>query len=293
MQFDRCLIECNRESAGVFEHRIGGTMRAFFIFGLLIFLASGCASVDDGKSTDVPQRAAGQNGIEESPEWLSCQKPMGHHLMYRKFVCPVGGEEFKALVLGTHSTYGRYFDLEPASYMDFPVPIPVCPSNGYVMYQSKPDGSHIKAQRKVIKSRAYKALLGKNTSYHLFAYMAEQLGDEKADLFWLHLNSTWEADQCNRDLYPGYVRNMLKHAEIEIARIDPTHEGFWVLHRTIINGYRRIGEFQEARARFDNVLHRFADEIPEDDLAVLQQLLQYIDEKNSDQQKIVWPKKDQ
>ena len=61
----------------------------------------------------------------------------GHHIYEKETECPIGGEKFKALYLGTHSTYGRHLDWEPVSYMRFPVPIPVCPGNGFVITKEK------------------------------------------------------------------------------------------------------------------------------------------------------------
>ena len=40
---------------------------------------------------------------------LSCMRPLGHHLYYKTFICPIGGEKFDSLTLGSHSTYGIYF----------------------------------------------------------------------------------------------------------------------------------------------------------------------------------------
>ena len=82
----------------------------------------------------------------------------GHHVYEEEVKCPVGGEAFKAFYLGTHSTYGRHLDWEPVSYMRFPVPIPVCPSNGFVVAKKDHSKEELQTLKAVVDSKPYKDL---------------------------------------------------------------------------------------------------------------------------------------
>lgn len=223
---------------------------------------------------------------EEEEVALSCQEPSGHHMYMKELTCPLDGEVFESLRLGTHSRYGTYFDLEPVSYMDFPAPVPVCPSNGFVIYKDDLDSAEVTAQQKVIETPDYKKRLGRNTSYHLFAYVAEKMNLEY-DVWWLHLKSTWEADLCRRpDLYSDYVREVIKHTGLALQDLGPEDDMFWVTQRVRINAYRRLGDFEGAKSELDLLLSGHEGEVPERELNFLQQLGALIEAEDKGQKEI-------
>src|SRR5262245_50046091 len=82
----------------------------------------------------------------------------GHHIYEKETECPIGGDKFKARYLGTHSTYGRHLDWELVSYMRFPVPLPDCPSNRFVVAQENYSKEESEKLKKVVDSNSYKHL---------------------------------------------------------------------------------------------------------------------------------------
>ena len=193
---------------------------------------------------------------------LNCVRTEGHHIVMRESVCPIGGEKFQSAVLGTYSTRGVHLDLEPVSYLSFPTPVPVCPSNGFVIHKSDYSESDLKRYAKVISSDAYKKLYAeKHASFYLFSRFLDFAGDENKDRWWLLLKATWEADQCKSDKYVFYARETIEAAKARLSPLKPSDDQYWVLNLIIPNLYRRAGEFDQAQRWLD----AFGDQKPVDE----------------------------
>ena len=180
---------------------------------------------------------------------LNCSKPMGHHVRIKEFKCPIGNESFESLSLGTHSKFGVYLDWKPVSYMDFPVPLPVCPSNGLVMTKENYTATELKTLSAIIMANDYKEIFeNQNSSYYLYAKINEKLQDEAVDQWWLLLNSTWEAYGCkNKSKYTKYALETIQEAEKSLDSLNSTDDNYWLLHIIISNLNRRIGDFETAK----------------------------------------------
>lgn len=189
----------------------------------------------------------------KSDKVLNCVQTSGHHVYETDFECPLGGEKFQALQLGTHSTYGRHLDWEPMSYMRFPVPLPVCPTNGFVITKEKYSKQQLNSLKKVIESKEYRDLYGqKHATFFLYAKIVE-LRKEKADnLMWLYLNATWEANLCkNEARYKDYALETISASNKRLAELKESDSEYWVLKIIKANLYRRIGDFTSAQNLID------------------------------------------
>ena len=179
----------------------------------------------------------------------------GHHVYEVEMECPVGGEKFKAFQLGTHSTYGRHLDWEPVSYMRFPIPLPVCPTNGFVITKEKYSKEELDSLKKVVESKAYKDFYSqKHATFFLYAKMIE-LQKEKADdvdFWWLYLNATWEADNCkNKERYKEYALDTISAGTKRLNQLKESEPEYWVLKIVTANMHRRIGDFTTAQNLID------------------------------------------
>lgn len=219
------------------------------VFSLFIF--DGAFSIASDNQIDAEVRKEREPGLNE--QVLNCMTSSGYHSYPEEYVCPIGGEIFKSIILGTHSTYGRNLDLEPISYIDFPAPLPVCPSNGFVI--AEPDYSEDKLERirEVIESNDYKALFSeKHATYYLYAELNKQLAEEGTSRWWHLLNATWEADNCGAaDRYQRYALETIDAAKVHLDTIDKSEPLYWVLNIVISNLYRRTGDFASARSWLD------------------------------------------
>lgn len=188
----------------------------------------------------------------------SCTQPSGHHIYAEERACPLGGEKYSALQLGTHSTFGSNLDLSRISYLTFPIAVPVCPGNGFVDYKSDYTPAELETFGTVIASDSYKAMLGKETSLYLFARMIEMSGLPGFDQWWLDNMAATEAASCNLPA-DAYWRRALASSDIAISTAKASDENYWVLQLLGINQLRELGEFERASERVSGL-----SGIPED-----------------------------
>ena len=184
---------------------------------------------------------------------LNCVETSGYHVYEEETKCPIGGEKFKALHLGTHSTYGRHLDWEPVSYMRFPVPLPVCPTNGFVITKEKYSKDELEKLKKVIESKTYKDIYAqKHATFYLYAKIKELNGEKFDDYWWLYLNATWEANNCkNEARYKEYALEVISAGNKRLAELKDSEELYWILKIITANMYRRIGDFKTSQELID------------------------------------------
>ena len=180
---------------------------------------------------------------------LNCLKPFGNHFYLRTFTCPIGGETFQSVALGSYTGFGWYLDWKPASYIDFPPPLPVCPSNGFIIAKEAYSKEELAAIAKVIRSDEYRKLFSeRHASYYLFAELIRMLGKEKPPRWQNLLQATWEAASCKDFIkYRRYALETIDAAEKQMAKISAPNDDSWQLSVIIANLYRRIGQFAPAR----------------------------------------------
>lgn len=185
---------------------------------------------------------------------LNCSGgPDGHHIYEKEAECPVGGEKFKARYLGTHSTYGRHLDWEPVSYMRFPVPLPVCPTNGFVITEEKYAKEELDKLKAIVESKTYKDLYAqKHATFFLFAKLKELNKEKFDDYWWLYLNATWEADNCKDKVrYKEYALEAISAGTKRLAELKDSEDLYWVLKVVTADLHRRIGDFKTSQELAD------------------------------------------
>lgn len=194
---------------------------------------------------------------------LNCLQPSGHHLYYQDITCPSGGEAFQVLRLGTHSTYGRHLDWKPVSYLDFPAPITVCPSNGFVVAKKDYGSGELERLETFFNSAAYKTLYAEmHASYYLLAKVNQELDEDQDNIWWQLLNATWEANGCGAtDKYALYAQETITAAKSQLQKLDKSDNLYWVLNIIIPNLYRRLGEFDQSELWVENM----GDIMPKDE----------------------------
>lgn len=214
---------------------------------------------------------------------LNCMKPSGHHVYAKEFTCPLGGEKFSALRLGTHSRYGTSLDWESLSYMRFPVPLPICPSNGMPIYKKDFTEEELIKIKAIITSPEYQKMYSeKHATFFLYASLLKSL-EVKAELWWYFLNATWEADLCgDKSRYQAYANDVIEHGNERLNDRDVKPEDQWVIQIVVANMHRRIGKFEIAKKLAENIgTPSFKDEGFNQHLILAKRLLlKAISEKN-------------
>ena len=158
--------------------------------------------------------------------------------------CPIGGEKFEFMALGSISTWGALPDGMPIGSGYFPTDLPQCPRNGLVMYRDF-NADELEKLKGVIESREYRALRAKDSSKHYLAYqLARALRDEDAP--WLLLSATWQAK--NDNLPNGRVKayNDEFASFVLTLPVSATSFNSIALRARAANALRELGRFSEA-----------------------------------------------
>lgn len=224
-------------------------MKYLILFFALIITA--CSSVEPSKLHDEHD-----HGIRQfNPKVLNCVGPSGYHVYKESTVCPLGGEKFTALYLGTHSTMGQYLDWQSISYMRFPVAIPVCPKNGFIIDQEKYTNEELAKRKTYIESAEYQKLYKENHStFFLFAKQSEALKENLDSIYWYYLKATWEADGCgNQERYNQYANLVIEKAIDRKSQLTENDEEYWGIEIIIAEMYRRTGQFSKAQEQLNAI----------------------------------------
>ncbi len=133
--------------------------------------------------------------------------------------------------------------------MDMAIPVPVCPSNGFVIYKEDFTPEEIKKIRNVIESKEYQEVFKeKNTSYYLFSKITREIKDPKIILWGILLKATWEVHSCgDADKYKKYALETIEVAKEQLKTKKIEDQDYWLLSLVIPELYRRIGEFEQAK----------------------------------------------
>lgn len=215
-------------------------MKYFLIFFLALIL---------------PNNVSNAETPQENQNILSCQKPLGYHIQYQTYECPIGSEKFTALSIGVNTRFGVHLDWSPVSYMRFPVPLAVCPSNGFIIDKREYTDQELEKIRQVITSDEYKNLYSeKHTSYYLYAKLSKMLRAKEVEQWWILLNATWEADICgDTEKYKKYALEVIEEAKVKLSSLSNEDYQYWQLNLIVPNLYRRVGEFEKANVWLENL----------------------------------------
>jgi len=158
--------------------------------------------------------------------------------------CAVGGESFDYTTTASYSTFGARPDGKPYGSWTFPLALPVCPTNGLVMYREFSE-DEIARLPDLLASPEFVALRPAETPYYRAAWLAKALDPKAADRPWLLLDASWEADT-------DPVRKARYQAEFIAAATsapaEPASLEWLALQARAINAQRELSRFDEAAA---------------------------------------------
>lgn len=163
-----------------------------------------------------------------------------------KMKCAVGGEAFTHTETASYSTWGSRPDGKPYGSWIFPMPLPVCPGNGLVMYRDF-EKAELEALKGIVASSGYRALVtGKETPYYRAAWLEGRLKPASEDRPWILLRATWEADE------DPARQARYDQAFVEAVDATPAKQGdlVWaVLQGRAANAERQLGRYEAAARR--------------------------------------------
>lgn len=176
-----------------------------------------------------------------------------HALTYgdAEFTCPIGGEVFTTQVVGSYTRLGMRLDLKPLGALVAPLPVPVCPGNGFVMYKDEFSDEELAKLTPIVESDAYQEARTLHTDYYMLAFLLEELEMEALDLAHIYLKATWEAEEQKPELLADYQSLALGKFKAYLDTEPDKDDNWWIAQIVSANLERRTGQHAEAIARIE------------------------------------------
>ena len=167
-----------------------------------------------------------------------------------EMTCPIDGKRFK-FEGAPPASPNRVLnlDMKPAEPEIAPWPLPKCPENGFVIYQSKFSESKIRKFRQFVQSDAYRSIVDVHTTHYLAAVLRKRVEEPLYDIAWSLAQATWEvASDAVR--YKQY-------AEEALAAYEQLPEGNALPRRQRVLKEMMSGELERRLGLFDAAKKRF------------------------------------
>jgi hypothetical protein len=163
-------------------------------------------------------------------------------LQSANFVCPVGGETFRATVYGSWFGYGGRPDGRALGTMRGYVPPPECPGNRLIMYRTF-SAAELERLPAILSSEEYKRLVAEETEFYRVAWLEHTLDPQSSEYVWHLLRATWHVDS-DPAKKARYRERFLAVAEPLPAAATDLRSMF--LQLRVLNVYREMGQFDRA-----------------------------------------------
>ena len=164
--------------------------------------------------------------------------------------CPIGGEKFTSDMLMSGVSVDVKTDLEPLGAIMAPTPIPICPSNQFVMFKDDFTQQELDKYEKIIQSEAYlKQVAEKASAQRLLGVMLELAGENQntEQMEWIFLQASWLGSQ-RQDL-----EKVLHYADLNLKDGNQHIEKLTTMKFVRGEMLRKLGRFDEAKKQFEEL----------------------------------------
>jgi len=169
----------------------------------------------------------------------------------REFTCPIDGRTFTARVVQSHSQFGMRLDLRPLGALVAPMPLPVCPGNGFVMYKIEFTEAEVGKLKTIVGSEAFQQARPGHTDYYMAAFIKERMGAPDYDVAWTYLHASWEAENVKRERLAEYLALAVSAFDKARPREQQETDRWWAAHLVAADLERRLGRFTAVDQRLD------------------------------------------
>lgn len=163
--------------------------------------------------------------------------------------CPLDGKPFTYQAVASYTQFGMQLDLRPIGALVAPIPLPVCPESGFVVYREDYSEQDIAFFRDLVRTSEYRTIREDNTDYFVAAHQVDRLDGDSWTIAFLTLQATWEV-QDQPAMYRRYAELALERFETAgatLSRGGEDAEKWWVAKLIPVNLHRRLGRFEAAR----------------------------------------------
>ena len=167
-----------------------------------------------------------------------------------KFVCPVGGEKFKAAVVASYSSWGQRPDGRAYGTLPIP-PIVECPGNGLLLIEESFTPTELAILNEAVPSPEYQGMRTTETPRYRAWWLLTKLGRDPYQTAGQLLMASWESDG-NWDRKVRYLAAYV--AAATGLKRDAEHAGPWLwLNLRAANALRELGYFDKALALLERL----------------------------------------
>jgi Uncharacterized protein conserved in bacteria (DUF2225) len=199
--------------------------------------------------------------------------------------CPIDGKRFTAKVVNSYSIFGRRLDMKPMGALVVPIPLPVCPENGFVIFKPTFSDDEIEKLKLIVLTDEYRSLRRENTDYFMAAYLMERMGETGRGLGLVYLQASWEAEEKQPEHTDRYRSIAVKIFDEYLSQ-EKSHSTERLQVLLITSDLERmLGRFDAAKARLDAV----QDQVPPNSpyRALIEQIHSHAEMKNAEPKKFV------
>lgn len=177
---------------------------------------------------------------------LSTAAAPAMRIVEQDFVCPVDAKPFSQMLPISGYSTGAMLDFQLQGAIVSPTPLPVCPSNGFVMFKDEFAADEIAKIKVMVSTPEFAAVKARGNEWLLAVWEMKQLNQDARGIASMYLAATWSAgfeyQQITSEAY-----------EFVLAMNDP-------LDFLILGEWeRRLGRFDEARERFSTIPQNVRD----------------------------------
>ena len=163
--------------------------------------------------------------------------------------CPIDGQPFTATLMGSYFQSNIRLDFKPIGSLVAPYPYPVCPGNGFVMYQDTFSDDELSEIKAIVLNDEYRQLRPQNTDYFMVAYVKQRLGASHYELGNTYLRASWEAERVKPDLVDRYRALALQAFDTSMHGKRTHNEEWWTAAVLATELDRLLGHFNAVELR--------------------------------------------
>ena len=171
----------------------------------------------------------------------------------REFVCPIDGRKFMAKTVNSYTRLGQRLDLKPIGALLAPLPVPVCPTNGFPVYKRIFTPDEIARLKAIVSSRAFKDARKRNSDYYMVGFLKDRMGETKFAVAYSYLRASWETENKKRGLHRRYLALAVSTFDTFAKTARPTTKSWWTAQLLAGNLERRLGRFDAAAKRLSGL----------------------------------------
>ncbi len=167
--------------------------------------------------------------------------------------CPIDGKQFMATMVGSFYQQGTRLDSKPLGSLTAPNPLPVCPENGFVMYENEFSVRELTAIKAIVLTAEYRQARSEHTDRYMVAYVKERLEDNNFDLGNLYLEASWEAESDKPALVQLYRALAIEKFDAFVKSDSSRSEDWWVASIIAAELDRLLGQFDAVKNRLGSL----------------------------------------